>query len=97
MRGGGNQKVFFDAVAGAVLSSVTCTNLQENETSPEQGTSPAHFHFQQLPFFLDAHGGTSKTFIVNAIHNFLEWKEKNVIAVTTSAVAAQLFRNGRTA
>ena len=48
-------------------------------------------------FFLDAPGGTGKTFVINAIQTFLELQGKTVQTVATSAVAALLLRNGRTA
>ncbi|CDF40970.1 ATP dependant DNA helicase PIF1 [Chondrus crispus] len=48
-------------------------------------------------FFLDAPGGTGKTFVLSAIQDFLRTRRKQVIAVATSAVAAVLLDGGRTA
>ncbi|CDF36554.1 unnamed protein product [Chondrus crispus] len=48
-------------------------------------------------FFLDAPGGTGKTFVLSAIQDFLRSRPKQVIAVATSAVAAVLLDGGRTA
>ncbi|CDF36294.1 unnamed protein product [Chondrus crispus] len=48
-------------------------------------------------FFLDAPGGTGKTFVLSAIQDFLRTRRKQVIAVATSAVAAALLDGGRTA
>ncbi|CDF41007.1 ATP dpendant DNA helicase [Chondrus crispus] len=47
-------------------------------------------------FFLDAPGGTGKTFVLSAIQDFLRTRRKQVIAVATSAVAAVLLDGGRT-
>ncbi|CDF33944.1 ATP dependant DNA helicase PIF1 [Chondrus crispus] len=48
-------------------------------------------------FFLDASGGTGKTFVLSTIQDFLRSRRKKVIAVATSAVAAVLLDGGRTA
>ncbi|CDF37506.1 partial DNA helicase [Chondrus crispus] len=48
-------------------------------------------------FFLDAPGGTGKTFVLSAIQDFLRTRRKQVIAFATSAVAAVLLDGGRTA
>ncbi|CDF37706.1 ATP dependant DNA helicase PIF1 [Chondrus crispus] len=52
---------------------------------------------QHRLFFLDAPGGTGKTFVLSAIQDFLRSRPKQVIAVATSAVAAVLLDGGRTA
>ena len=48
-------------------------------------------------FFLDAPGGTGKTFVLGAIQEFRRARRKQVIAVATSAVAAVLLEGERTA
>ena len=48
-------------------------------------------------FFLDAPGGTGKTFLIETIHKLLRCRQRKVIAVATSAVAASLLYKGRTA
>ncbi|CDF40520.1 ATP dependant DNA helicase [Chondrus crispus] len=48
-------------------------------------------------FFLDAPGGTGKTFLTNSIQNVLTIRAKTVLPVATSAVAAVLLYGGRTA
>ncbi|CDF40383.1 ATP dependant DNA helcase [Chondrus crispus] len=52
---------------------------------------------QHRLFFLDASGGTGKTFVFSAIQDFLRTRRKQFIAVATSAVAAVLLDGGRTA
>lgn len=47
--------------------------------------------------FLDAPGGTGKTFKIRAIQELLELRGRKTIAVATSAVAASLLPGGRTA
>ena len=48
-------------------------------------------------FFPDAPGGTGKMILIKAIHKLLRSRERKVIAVSTSAVAASLLDRGRTA
>ena len=48
-------------------------------------------------FFLDAPGGTDKTFVLSAIQDFLRAGRKQVIAVATSAIAAVFLDGGLTA
>ena len=48
-------------------------------------------------FFVDAPGGTGKTFVVRAIHALLQARERNVLPVASSAVASSLLGGGRTA
>lgn len=91
-----DQGIVCDAVVGALLPGATCPNLQEVETSTEQEISPRLFLSQQGQFFIDASGGTGRTFVVNALLNFLMTKRKGVIAVATSAVATQLLCKSRT-
>lgn len=92
-----DQKAAFDAFVGAVLPDVTCTNLQENGTSTELDISPSCFYFQKRQFFSDATGSSGKTFVLCAIYSFLESKIKNVVAVATSSIVAQILSKGRTA
>lgn len=102
-----DQKMMFDTVLRAVLPGVSYNNLQtanqtirdtgDEEREESEELAPRQSHRQQRLFFLDASGGTGKTFVTNAMLKFLESKGKKVIAVATSAVAAQLLRKGRTA
>ncbi len=60
------QRAVFDAVVGCVLPSVSSSNLEApvvNQGSPHSGDSRV--------LFLDAPGGTGKTFVTRAIHDFL--------------------------
>lgn len=47
--------------------------------------------------YLDAQESTGKAFVINALHDIWVSKGRTFIAVSTSAVAAQLLRKGRTA
>jgi len=89
------QRAVFNAVVGAILPGVSTDNLE--------GASSSTAHSPQIAsdlhrvFFLDAPGGTGKTFVTRAIQGFLKIRGKQAIAVATSAVAAQLLDEGRTA
>ncbi|XP_073120390.1 uncharacterized protein [Henckelia pumila] len=48
-------------------------------------------------FFIDGPGGTGKTFLYRSILAYLRKKEKILIAVATSGIAANLLPGGRTA
>ena len=48
-------------------------------------------------FFVDAPGGTGKTFTIRKIQGFLEIRNKRVIPFSTSAVVAFLLSGGKTA
>lgn len=48
-------------------------------------------------FFLDAPGGTGKTFILNLVISKLQILKKVVVAVASSGIAATLLKGGRTA
>ena len=85
------QRAVFDAVVGAVLPGVSSVDL----TAPVSPQAMAQR--QDRVFFLDAPGGTGKTFVTRAIHDFLRLREKKVVPVATSAVAAVLLDEGRTA
>ncbi len=85
-------RAVFDTVVGFILPGVSSSNLEapiSNHGAPLNAESRA--------FFLDAPGGTGKTFRTRAIHYFLRLREKKVIAVAASAVAAVLLDEGRTA
>lgn len=100
----------FNSVVGAVGPGITAKNIQpmvdpdsQNDT-PEQidGIEEDQDEQQNLImrnrlFFLDAPGGTGKTFSINAIQNAMKVRVKKVIAVATSAVAAQVLKGGRKA
>ncbi len=82
----------FDVVLGCILPSVSSRNLETlvlNQARQQNAESRV--------FLLDAPGGTGNTFETRAIHDILRLREKKVIAVTTSAVAAVLLDEGRTA
>ncbi len=86
------QRAVFDAVVDCILPGVSSSNLEAPVSS--QG---APQNAQSRVFFLDAPGGTGKTFVTRAIHDFLRLREKIVVAVATSAIAAVLLDEGRTA
>jgi superfamily II DNA or RNA helicase len=48
-------------------------------------------------FFVNAHGGTGKTFLWNTIIAYLRAQRKIVLTVASSGVASLLLPNGRTA
>ncbi len=74
----------FDAVVGCILPGVSSSNIEAPVAN--QG---AKCSGESTVFFLDAPSGTRKTFGTSAIHYFLRLREKNVIAVATSADEGQ--------
>ena len=87
------QREVFNKVVGAVMPGVSIGNLDGAASS----TAPPPLPPSQRVFFLDAPGGTGKTFVTRAIQAFLNLKGKKIKAVASSAVAAQLLDDGRTA
>ena len=81
----------FTAVVSAALPGVTAGEPFKPVNSSEC------LKERNKVFFLDASGGTGKTFLIQAIHKLLRCRERKVIAVATSAVAASLLYRGRTA
>ncbi|CDF33589.1 Putativ ATP dependant DNA helicase [Chondrus crispus] len=90
-----NQRHAFDEIVGSLLLGVSVSALLQGSLSAVAGPSmPTR---SGRLFFLDAPGGTGKTFVLSAIQDFLRTRRKQVIAVATSAVAAVLIDGGRTA
>ena len=90
-----NQRHAFDEIVGSMLPGVSVSALLQESSSAVAGPSmPTQ---SGRLFFLDAPGGTGKTFVLSAIQDFLRARRKQVIAVATSAVAAVLLDGGRTA
>ena len=90
-----NQRHAFDEIVGSMLPGASVSALIQGSSSAVAGPSmPTQIG---LLFFLDAPGGTGKTFALSAILNFLRARRKKFIAVATSAVAAVLLNGGRTA
>ncbi len=86
------QKAVFNAVVGEILHGVTADQpfapVSEKKGSTERKSSGT---------FLDAPGGTGKTFVMRTIQSFLKLRGQKVISTATSAVAASLLERGRTA
>ncbi|CDF77418.1 ATP dependant DNA helicase [Chondrus crispus] len=90
-----NQLHAFDEIVGSMLPGVSVSALLQGSSSAVAG--PFMPTQSSRLFFLDAPGGTGKTFVLSAIQDFLRTRRKQVIAVATSAVAAVLLDGGRTA
>ncbi|CDF35745.1 ATP dependant DNA Helicase Pif1 [Chondrus crispus] len=85
----------FDEIVGSMLPGVSVSAFLQGSSSAVAG--PSMRTQNSRLFFLDAPGGTGKTFVLSAIQDFLRSRRKQVIAVATSAVAAVLLDGGRTA
>lgn len=87
-----DQRQVFNEAIGAVLPGISSENLDDepDDTMPRD-YSPAYM------FFLDAPGGTGKTYVTKTIQKYLRKKGKETIAVATSAVATQLLDKRRNA
>lgn len=66
-------------------------------SNPIPSVSPPQSPYSSLCrlFLLDTPGETGNTFVKKPIHGFLKLRNTNVIAVVTSALAAQLLRGER--
>ncbi len=65
------QKAVFDPVLGCIIPSVSSSNLEDsvsNHSAPQNADS--------CVFVLDAPGGTGKTFVKRAIHDFLRLERR---------------------
>ncbi len=82
----------FNAVVGEILPGVNA----DHPFAPvsEMGDS---IRRKSRCFFLDAPGGTGKTFIMRTIQSLLELRGRFEISSATSAVPASLLERGRTA
>lgn len=79
------------------------SNLQSMNTEQEAVTqqllsSIQHLNNKQLPkcFFIDAPGGTGKTYVLNSFIHYARSKELKVICTAYSGIAANLLIGGRT-
>jgi len=84
--------VFHQSIA-AVLPGTSSSNRDGASSS----TAPPPAPPSDRMFFLDAPGGTGKTFLTNCIRDFAISKGKEVLMVASSAVAAGLMNGGSTA
>ena len=87
-----NQKKVFNAVVGEILPGVTA-----DDPFAPVGEGKRIKPWKSCSFFLDAPGGTGKTFTIRTIQSLLQLRDRKVISVATSAVAASLLEKGRTA
>ena len=86
------QKEVFNTIVGEILLGVTAGNLHAAVQRPSN-----HQSTRSRTYFLDAPGGTGKTFTIRAIQAILKARKRSIFAVATSAVAASLLEDGRTA
>ena len=87
------QKVVYDTIMRSVFQD---EDAHENKHEGDQKDAPeAQDH--RTAHFLEAPGGTGKTFTVNAIINAVRAQGKIVIPVASSGLAALLLPDGRTA
>lgn len=68
-----------------------------NPTSPSSSPFHCHSSYPSLLSFLDNPSETGNKLVTNAIRDFSQLHYKSCISVLTAAVAAELFRGGRTA
>ena len=87
-----DQRKVFNTIVGEILHGMTADNLYAPVQSPFN-----HQSAYSRAYFLDAPGGTGKTFTIHAIQSILKARKHSIIAVATSAVAASLLEDGRTA
>lgn len=72
------QKAVFNTVVASILPGVSSSDLS-TPVVIQSGSSIS----QPRVFFLDAPGGTGKTFVTRALHGFLRVRRKKVIPVAT--------------
>jgi ATP-dependent DNA helicase PIF1 len=78
------------AVFDTIINDCNCYD-DDNTSSAAAGSCCCHL------FFIDAPGGTGKTFLLNTIASYFRSKEKIALCVATSGIAAVLLVGGRTA
>jgi len=88
-----DQRAVFDQIIATVLPGTSSSNRDGASSS----TAPPPAPPSDRMFFLDAPGGTGKTFLTNCIRDFAISKGKDVLMVASSAVAAGLMNGGSTA
>ena len=86
------QRNVFNTILGEILPGVTADNPEAPVQRPFN-----HYSLRPCSYFLDAPGGTEKTFTIRAVQSALRLRKHKVIAVATSAVAASLLEDGQTA
>lgn len=84
----GQQQVFNKAINSG-FPELSINNIKQHAAEPHIPS--------QLLFFLDAPGGTGKSFVTTAIRHFQNPKEKHVLEVGLLAVARPLLSGGRRA
>ena len=87
-----DQEAVFNAVVGQILFGVTADDPFA-AVCPKKPVYARKSH----SFFLDAAGGTGKTFVMRTIQSLLQFRGQKVISVAISAVAVSLLENRRTA
>lgn len=75
----------FNKVVGAAIPGALNSNI--NEQSSRNAST-------ERLIFIDAPGGTGKIFVTSAIQRFLKSKEKNIVIITSFAVAANPLDDG---
>ena len=86
------QRSVFNTIVEEILPGVT----DKDPFSPVQALNTFKGKSAKA-YFLDAPGGTGKTFTIRAIQALLQLRNRTVLPVATSAVAASLLPGGRTA
>jgi hypothetical protein len=91
------QKFVFDTINAAVARQCSNRTNAVPIALPFSAATPARVANTSNVFFLDAPGGTGKTFVFNTILSY--WRAKNKIGVVlaSSGIAAILLNGGRTA
>ncbi len=85
------RRAVFDAVVGCILPGLSSSNLEAPVSS--QGAPPNAESARSSWTLLVVH----QNIVTRASHDFLPLREKKVVAFATSAVAAVLLDEGRTA
>lgn len=101
-----NRDDFDNEIAREVDYDLIALQHQVTEIVPQLLPEQSHVFHQVLRkkdsgngglFFLDAPGGTGKTFLLNILLMSVRKDQKITVAVTSSGIAAKLLNGGRTA
>lgn len=84
-----------DQLAERAADAVLRMNAEQHDIYEE--IVDAAMHDRPLCMFIDGKAGRGKTFLLNALCDFLRSQNRIVIPTATSAFAAQLYPGGRTA
>jgi ATP-dependent DNA helicase PIF1 len=91
------KELAYDATEPFNIASNDVSTMNEDQKKVFDEIMAAYLSKESKAFFVDAPGGTGKTYVFNAILAAIRSDKKIAIAVASSAIASQLLKGGTTA